>query len=194
MISSIGDALSLLRAERERTVPSRSGGDRRADGRGRARGRSRPAPAPATSRSGSRTCPSGARCGRSPPARSGSRPARRPGAPSSTTDATSTRSAPATRDGVAPSGPTGSSPRRPSSGCSTATATTWCASTARWSPNADLERGHRPTHTRYRGPITLRPTVWTIDGRRIIELNAVHTRDERLPGQPDVTYIVGRSR
>jgi hypothetical protein len=57
----------------------------------------------------------------------------------------------------------------------------------------DLERAIAE-HTRYRGPITLRPTVWTIDGRRIVELNAFTPEQNAFAGREDVTYIVGRSR
>jgi N-methylhydantoinase A len=47
--------------------------------------------------------------------------------------------------------------------------------------------------TRYRGPVTLRPTVWIIDGRRLLELNAFTTEENPYRGRPDVTYVVGRS-
>ena len=50
------------------------------------------------------------------------------------------------------------------------------------------------THTRYRGPITLRPTVWTIDDRRIIELHSFTPETNAYAGRAGVTYIVGRSR
>jgi N-methylhydantoinase A/oxoprolinase/acetone carboxylase beta subunit len=49
-------------------------------------------------------------------------------------------------------------------------------------------------HTRYRGPMTLRPTVWTVDDRRIIELNSFTPEGNAYAGRSDVTYIVGRSR
>ena len=57
----------------------------------------------------------------------------------------------------------------------------------------DLERAIE-AHTRYRGPITLRPTVWTIDERRIIELNSFTPETNAYAGRAEVTYIVGRSR
>jgi N-methylhydantoinase A len=50
------------------------------------------------------------------------------------------------------------------------------------------------THTKYRGPVTLRPTIWIIDGRRIIELSASEAQQNPFSGRADVTYIVGRSR
>ena len=48
--------------------------------------------------------------------------------------------------------------------------------------------------TRYRGPVTLRPTVWIIDGSRLIELTAVGTNMAPYAGRDDVTYLVGRQR
>ncbi len=48
--------------------------------------------------------------------------------------------------------------------------------------------------TRYRGPVTLRPTVWIIDGSRLIELTGVGTNLEPYAGRNDVTYLVGRQR
>jgi N-methylhydantoinase A len=50
------------------------------------------------------------------------------------------------------------------------------------------------THTKYRGPVTLRPTIWIVDGRRIIELAASEAKRNPFAGRTDVTYIVGRSR
>jgi N-methylhydantoinase A/oxoprolinase/acetone carboxylase beta subunit len=58
---------------------------------------------------------------------------------------------------------------------------------------ADLETAIA-NHTRYRGPITLSPTVWMIDGRRIVELHSFTPEANGFAGRPDVTYIVGRSR
>ncbi len=49
-------------------------------------------------------------------------------------------------------------------------------------------------HTRYRGPITLRPTVWIIDGRRLIELAASADGSNPFAGREDVVYLVGRQR
>jgi membrane-bound inhibitor of C-type lysozyme len=49
-------------------------------------------------------------------------------------------------------------------------------------------------HTRYRGPVTLRPTVWIIDGSRLIELAASPTAGQAYDGRTDVTYVIGRQR
>jgi N-methylhydantoinase A len=49
-------------------------------------------------------------------------------------------------------------------------------------------------HTKYRGPVTLRPTIWIIDRRRLIELAAAEAKANPYAGRNDVTYIVGRSR
>ena len=48
--------------------------------------------------------------------------------------------------------------------------------------------------TRHRGPITLRPTVWIIKDRRIVELGAYTAAANPFLGVPDVTYLVGKSR
>ncbi len=47
--------------------------------------------------------------------------------------------------------------------------------------------------TRYRGPMTLRPSVWIIDGRRLLELASFDPSTNPYAGR-DVTYLVGRSR
>ncbi|MCU1500938.1 MAG: hydantoinase [Ilumatobacteraceae bacterium] len=47
---------------------------------------------------------------------------------------------------------------------------------------------------RYRGPVTLRPTVWIIDGRRLIELASIDPASNPFQGRHDVTYLVGRQR
>jgi N-methylhydantoinase A/oxoprolinase/acetone carboxylase beta subunit len=47
--------------------------------------------------------------------------------------------------------------------------------------------------TRYRGPVTLRPTVWIIEGRRVLELNGFDVAENPYAGRADVTYLVGRS-
>lgn len=51
--------------------------------------------------------------------------------------------------------------------------------------------------TRYRGPITLRPSVWVVDGARILELAsfdvAANPYENRAPGDDPPVYIVGRS-
>jgi hypothetical protein len=47
---------------------------------------------------------------------------------------------------------------------------------------------------RYRGPVTLRPNVWIIDGRRLVELGSFEPTADPYAGRDDVTYIVGRER
>ena len=47
--------------------------------------------------------------------------------------------------------------------------------------------------TRYRGPVTLRPSVWVVDGPRILELATFDPAANPYAGR-DVIYIVGRSR
>lgn len=47
--------------------------------------------------------------------------------------------------------------------------------------------------TRYRGPVTLRPTVWIIDDRHVIELATLNAAANPYAGA-DVTYLVGSSR
>ncbi len=47
---------------------------------------------------------------------------------------------------------------------------------------------------RYRGPVTLRPTVWIIDGRRLIELASIDPAANPFAGRDDVIYLVGRQR
>lgn len=55
-------------------------------------------------------------------------------------------------------------------------------------------------HTRYRGPVTLRPTVWIVDDRRLIELAATGPAagptagTHPFQGRDDVTFLVGRQR
>ena len=49
------------------------------------------------------------------------------------------------------------------------------------------------THTRYRGPVTLRPSVWIIDGRRLVELAATDSATTPYAERTDVTVLVGRS-
>ena len=49
-------------------------------------------------------------------------------------------------------------------------------------------------HTRFRGPITLRPTVWIIDDRRLLELAVDSADTNPFQGRTDVTYLVGRQR
>jgi hypothetical protein len=48
--------------------------------------------------------------------------------------------------------------------------------------------------TRYRGPITLRPTTWIIDDRRLLELDVGPASTNPYAGRSDVTYLVGRQR
>ena len=63
----------------------------------------------------------------------------------------------------------------------------------------DEDRGHGSLSalvdrlTRYRGPITLRPTVWMIDGQRLIELAGTDAQSNSFGDRSDVTVIVGRS-
>jgi N-methylhydantoinase A len=47
---------------------------------------------------------------------------------------------------------------------------------------------------RYRGPVTIRPTVWIIDGRRLIELASIDPAANPFADREDVTYLVGRER
>lgn len=49
-------------------------------------------------------------------------------------------------------------------------------------------------HTRHRGPITLRPTIWIVDGRRLIELAATDSANDPYADRQGLTYLVGRSR
>jgi len=49
-------------------------------------------------------------------------------------------------------------------------------------------------HVRYRGPITLRPTVWIVDGNRFLELVPTSAGANPYAGRADVTYLVGRPR
>ncbi|MEO5722732.1 MAG: hydantoinase/oxoprolinase family protein, partial [Ilumatobacteraceae bacterium] len=48
--------------------------------------------------------------------------------------------------------------------------------------------------TRYRGPVTLRPSVWMIDGHRLIELASVEAGTNPFQGRSGVAYLVGRQR
>ena len=48
--------------------------------------------------------------------------------------------------------------------------------------------------TRYRGPVTLRPSTWIIDDRRVLELGVDPGSTNPYAGRPDVTYLVGRQR
>jgi N-methylhydantoinase A len=60
---------------------------------------------------------------------------------------------------------------------------------------ADLQ-GAVERHTRHRGPVTIRPTIWIIDDRRLIELAAADVDTNPYAGRGDgaLTYLVGRSR
>ncbi len=49
-------------------------------------------------------------------------------------------------------------------------------------------------HTRHRGPITLRPTVWIIDDRRLLELAVDSSGAKPFEGREGMTYLVGRQR
>jgi hypothetical protein len=48
--------------------------------------------------------------------------------------------------------------------------------------------------TRYRGPITLRPSTWIIDDHRLLELGVEPASTNPYAGRPGVTYLVGRQR
>ena len=48
--------------------------------------------------------------------------------------------------------------------------------------------------TRYRGPITLRPSVWVIDGQRLIELATVDPHARPYHDRTDVVVLVGKAR
>jgi N-methylhydantoinase A/oxoprolinase/acetone carboxylase beta subunit len=47
--------------------------------------------------------------------------------------------------------------------------------------------------TRYRGPILLKPSVWIIDDRRLLELAAFDPSANPYRGRTGLTYLVGRS-
>jgi hypothetical protein len=49
-------------------------------------------------------------------------------------------------------------------------------------------------HIKYRGPVTLRPTVWIVDGRRLVELSSFDPAADPYAGRTDVGYLVGRGR
>lgn len=46
--------------------------------------------------------------------------------------------------------------------------------------------------TRHRGPVTLTPTVWIVDDRRLVELSSFDPENNPYVGRNDVTYLVGR--
>jgi hypothetical protein len=48
--------------------------------------------------------------------------------------------------------------------------------------------------TRHRGPVLLRPSVWIIDDRRVIEFATPDVAANGYVGRADITYLVGRSR
>ncbi len=48
--------------------------------------------------------------------------------------------------------------------------------------------------TRYRGPVTLRPSVWIIDNRRMIELASFDATKNPYVGRTDIAYVVGRTK
>ena len=48
-------------------------------------------------------------------------------------------------------------------------------------------------HTRYRGPMTLKPTVWIIDQHRLIELASLNIESNPYADR-DVVYLVGRTK
>ena len=47
--------------------------------------------------------------------------------------------------------------------------------------------------TRYRGPVLLKPSVWILDGRRLIELAAFDPANDPYRNRTGLTYLVGRS-
>jgi hypothetical protein len=47
--------------------------------------------------------------------------------------------------------------------------------------------------TRYRGPILLKPSVWIVDDRRLLELAAFDPSSNPYRGRTGLTYLVGRS-
>jgi N-methylhydantoinase A len=49
-------------------------------------------------------------------------------------------------------------------------------------------------NTRHRGPVLLKPSIWIIDDRRLIEFSASDAATNPYAGRDDVTYLVGRSR
>lgn len=62
-------------------------------------------------------------------------------------------------------------------------------------PARDLEPAIT-AHTRYRGPVVQRPSVWVVDGTRLVELSSgdvVAAAGELTGGRPDAVCIVGRS-
>ena len=62
-------------------------------------------------------------------------------------------------------------------------------------PAGDLEPAIS-AHTRYRGPVVQRPSVWVVDGTRLIELSSgdvVAAAAELTDGRPGAVCIVGRS-
>jgi hypothetical protein len=48
--------------------------------------------------------------------------------------------------------------------------------------------------TRYRGPVTLRPTVWIVDDRRLLELAPSDDGNSPYAGRSDALFLVGRER
>lgn len=55
--------------------------------------------------------------------------------------------------------------------------------------DADVER-----LTRYRGPVLLKPSVWIVDDRRLIELAGGDAATRAYADRTDVVHLVGRSR
>jgi hypothetical protein len=49
-------------------------------------------------------------------------------------------------------------------------------------------------HIKYRGPVTLRPTVWIVEERRLVELGSFDPAADPYAGREDVAYLVGRAR
>ena len=61
----------------------------------------------------------------------------------------------------------------------------------RWRPRR--RRVHRADQVTA-GPVTLRPTVWILDDRRLVELNSFDPAADPYAGRTDVGYLVGRER
>ena len=63
-------------------------------------------------------------------------------------------------------------------------------------PATDLEPAIT-AHTRYRGPVVQKPSVWVVDGTRLVELSSgdvVSAARELTTDRPGAVCIVGRGR
>ena len=95
---------------------------------------------------------------------------------------------------AARSAATGSSPARPPSPCSTARAASWSSCAASASHATALAAGYERL-TRYRGPVTLRPSIVHVAGGRVVELTgvtAVAAATDLHDDDADDVYLVGR--